>query len=100
MAVVLGAVVLVSLLLVRFKQSLLVGYFICGVILANTGAYQWLGDAPDDAIMGLSELGVVLLMFTLGIEFSIRELLHLRRVVLGGGGMQMLLSILSLIIVF
>ena len=92
MAMVLGAVVLVSLLLLRFKQSLLVGYFICGIILANTGAFQWLGSAPEDAVTGLSELGVVLLMFTLGIEFSIRELLHLRRVVLGGGGLQMLLS--------
>jgi len=95
MAMVLGAVVLVSLLLIRFKQSLLVGYFICGVILANTGLYQWLGNAPEEAVAGLSELGVVLLMFTLGIEFSIRELLHLRRVVLGGGGMQMLLSTLA-----
>ncbi len=95
MAMVLGGVVLVSLLLIRFKQSLLVGYFICGVILANTGVYQWLGDAPDDAVAGLSELGVVLLMFTLGLEFSIRELLHLRRVVLGGGGLQMLLSAIA-----
>ena len=100
MAVVLGAVVMVSLLLIRFKQSLLVGYFICGVILANTGAYLWLGNAPDEAVATLSELGVVLLMFTLGIEFSIRELLHLRRVVIGGGGMQMLLSAIAAIAVF
>ncbi|BDS06435.1 sodium/hydrogen exchanger [Oceaniferula spumae] len=92
MAMVLGGVVLVSLLLIKFKQSLLVGYFICGVILANTGAIQWLGADPEDAVSGLSELGVVLLMFTLGIEFSIRELLHLRRVVIGGGGMQMLVT--------
>lgn len=94
MAMVLGGVVLVSLLLVKFKQSLLVGYFVCGVILANTGAFQWLGADPEEAVTGLSELGVVLLMFTLGIEFSIRELLHLRRVVLGGGGLQMLLTTL------
>ncbi len=99
MALVLGAVVLVSLLLIRFKQSLLVGYFICGVILANTGVYQWLGDGADEAVSGLSELGIVLLMFTLGIEFSIRELLHLRRVVIGGGGLQMLLSAMVAMVV-
>ena len=99
MAMVLGAVVCVSLLLIRFKQSLLVGYFICGVVLANTGAFGWLGDAPEDAVAGLSELGVVLLMFTLGIEFSLRELLHLRRVVLGGGGLQMLLSTIAAMVV-
>ncbi|MBK1854218.1 cation:proton antiporter [Verrucomicrobiaceae bacterium 5K15] len=94
MAMVLGGVVLVSLLLLRFKQSLLVGYFTCGVVFANTGAFSWLGADPEHAVAGLSELGVVLLMFTLGIEFSIRELLHLRRVVLGGGGMQMLVTTL------
>ena len=37
-------------------------------------------------------MGVVLLMFTLGIEFSLRELVHLRKVVLGGGGIQMLIT--------
>ena len=52
MAMVLGAVVLVSLLLLRFKQSLLVGYFICGLILANTGAFQWLGSAPETQLLG------------------------------------------------
>ena len=34
---VLVGVVLVSLVLLRFRQSLLVGYFVCGVILANCG---------------------------------------------------------------
>ncbi len=92
LGMVLGSVVLMSLLLVRARQSLLVGYFICGVILANTGATNMLGDSPDEAIRILSELGVVLLMFTLGIEFSIRELIHLRKIVLGGGGLQMALS--------
>lgn len=99
MAEVLGGVVLVSLLLLKFKQSLLVGYFACGVILANTGAFQWLGENPEQAVASLSELGVVLLMFTLGIEFSIRELLHLRRVVIGGGGVQVLLTTLLAMVV-
>ncbi|MBQ99669.1 MAG: hypothetical protein CMO60_02275 [Verrucomicrobiales bacterium] len=95
LGMVLGSVVIVSLLLVRAKQSLLVGYFACGVILANIGATMWLGDSSAEAIAILAELGVVLLMFTLGIEFSLRELVHLRKVVLGGGGMQMLLTTLA-----
>jgi CPA2 family monovalent cation:H+ antiporter-2 len=94
LALVLGGVVLVSLILVKFRQSLLVGYFLCGIILANTGVYSLLGEEPEKAVHALSELGVILLMFTLGIEFSIRELIHLRRVVLGGGGAQMALTIL------
>jgi len=94
LGMVLGSVVLVSLLLVKAKQSLLVGYFLCGLVLANTGATRLLGDSPEVAIGVLAELGVVLLMFTLGIEFSIRELIHLRKVVFGGGGLQMLATTL------
>lgn len=89
LGMVLGSVVLVSLILVRARQSLLVGYFLCGVVLANTGMTSFLGASADEAITLLSELGIVLLMFTLGIEFSIRELMHLKKVVFGGGGIQM-----------
>jgi len=92
LGMVLGSVIIVSLLLVKAKQSLLVGYFLCGLVLANTGATAWLGDSPDEAISILAELGVVLLMFTLGIEFSLRELMHLKKVVIGGGGAQMVLT--------
>ncbi|MFT6243164.1 MAG: CPA2 family monovalent cation:H+ antiporter-2 [Akkermansiaceae bacterium] len=90
LGMVLGSVIVVSLLLVKARQSLLVGYFLCGLVLANTGATSLLGESPGEAIDMLAELGVVLLMFTLGIEFSLRELLHLKKVVLGGGGAQML----------
>ncbi|MFT6864158.1 MAG: CPA2 family monovalent cation:H+ antiporter-2 [Akkermansiaceae bacterium] len=92
LGMVLGSVIIVSLLLVKAKQSLLVGYFLCGLVLANTGATAWLGDSSDEAISILAELGVVLLMFTLGIEFSLRELMHLKKVVIGGGGAQMVLT--------
>ena len=88
LGMVLGSVVVMSLILVKARQSLLVGYFICGLVLANTCATDCLGASADEAIDMLAELGIVLLMFTLGIEFSLRELMHLRKVVLGGGGAQ------------
>jgi CPA2 family monovalent cation:H+ antiporter-2 len=81
-------VVLVSLVLVRFKQSLLVGYFACGVVLANSGAVGLVGAESQEVIGALAELGVILLMFTLGVEFSVAEMKHLRRVALVGGGWQ------------
>lgn len=94
LGMVLGSVIVVSLLLVKVRQSLLVGYFLCGLVLANTGATALLGDSPDEAIDMLADLGIVLLMFTLGIEFSLRELFHLKKIVLGGGGAQMLVTTL------
>ena len=84
---VLVGVVLVSLVLLRFRQSLLVGYFVCGVILANCGILDWIGADSGD-LDRLAELGVILLLFTLGLEFSFEEMKHLRRVALVGGGWQ------------
>ncbi|MBJ05806.1 MAG: hypothetical protein CMO40_01640 [Verrucomicrobiaceae bacterium] len=84
---VLVGVVLVSLVLLRFRQSLLVGYFVCGVILANCGVLDWI-EADSGDLDLLAELGVILLLFTLGLEFSFEEMKHLRRVALVGGGWQ------------
>jgi CPA2 family monovalent cation:H+ antiporter-2 len=89
LTLVLVFAVLVSLVLVRFKQSLLVGYLLSGVLIGNVGLLWLTGmDHGDPVISNLAEIGVVLLMFTLGIEFSLSELRHLWRTALLGGGMQ------------
>jgi CPA2 family monovalent cation:H+ antiporter-2 len=89
LTLVLVFAVLVSLVLVRFKQSLLVGYLLSGVLISNVGLLWLTGmDRGDPVIHNLAEIGVVLLMFTLGIEFSLSELKHLWRTALVGGGLQ------------
>jgi CPA2 family monovalent cation:H+ antiporter-2 len=81
--------VLVSLVLVKFKQSLLVGYLLSGVLIGNFGLLWLTGlDKGDPVIINFAEIGVVLLMFTLGIEFSLSEFKHLWRTALIGGGLQ------------
>ncbi len=93
LAMVLVLAVLVSLLLVKFRQSLLVGYFAVGILIANSGLLWIVGADKNDPVIGnLGELGVILLMFTLGIEFSLGELRHLWRTALFGGGIQVALS--------
>ena len=94
LTLVLSSVVIVSLLCARLKQSLLVGYFICGLILANCGILDWAGVGDIKLVQDLSEIGIVLLLFTLGIEFSVKELKALRRPALLGGGIQVGLCIL------
>jgi monovalent cation:H+ antiporter-2, CPA2 family len=90
LALMLTAVVGVSLLLLRLQQSLLAGYFLCGVLLANSGVLDLLGGGESEAsIAQMSEFGVMLLMFTLGLEFSLGELRYLRRQAFAGGGWQM-----------
>lgn len=92
LAVMLTTVVVVSLLLLRLQQSLLAGYFICGVIVANSGVLDLLGGGESEArIAQMSEFGVMLLMFTLGMEFSLSDLRYVRRLAFVGGGWQMAL---------
>lgn len=81
-------VVILSLFLAKFRQSLLAGYFICGALISNTGVLDFVPNGQE-SIDVLSELGIVLLMFTLGVEFSKDELRQLRRVALVGGSVQM-----------
>ena len=93
LAMVLVLAVFVLLALVKLRQSLLVGYFLCSVLIANSGVLVLVGIGPQDpTIANLGELGVILLMFTLGLEFSVEEFRHLWRLALFGGGLQVALT--------
>ena len=62
-----------------------VGFLISGVLLGPHG----LGLIQDvSQVEQLAEIGVVLLLFTIGLEFSMTELLQMRRAVLLGGSLQ------------
>lgn len=90
LTVVFMGIIAIALILAHFRQSLMAGYFICGVILANCGILDHIPNS-DVSIQALSEVGIILLMFTLGLEFSLDELKHLRKTALLGGGLQMFL---------
>ncbi len=77
----------------HFRLSPILGYLATGV-LVGPAALGWLPDG--DATRLLAELGVVLLMFTIGLEFSLPHLLAAKRLVLGLGGAQVLLTALLL----
>ncbi|WP_300318446.1 monovalent cation:proton antiporter family protein [Accumulibacter sp.] len=73
----------------RFRLSPIIGYLTTGVLVGPTGA-GWLPDGPTTRL--LAELGVVLLMFTVGLEFSLPRLLGAKRLVLGLGGAQLVVT--------
>ncbi|WP_031432093.1 cation:proton antiporter domain-containing protein [Methylomarinum vadi] len=78
-------------LCLRFGLSPIIGYLITGVLVGPSGA-GWLPDGPTTRL--LAELGVVLLMFTIGLEFSLPRLLWAKRLVLGLGGAQVVVTAL------
>jgi CPA2 family monovalent cation:H+ antiporter-2 len=72
-------------LCVRFKQSSLVGYLLAGTLLGPNA----LDLLPNhEAIAAIAELGVALLLFTIGLEFSFARLRSVGRVAAGGGTVQ------------
>ena len=76
----------------KVKVPAIVGFLITGVIAGPYGL--GLVKAVHEVEI-LAEVGVVLLLFTIGLELSIGELVRLRRNVLLGGGSQVLLTILA-----
>lgn len=92
-ALMLVGVVAISLLLLRLRQSLLAGYFLCGIAIANSGILQTMaGPQAGEAITSMSEFGVMWLLFVVGMEFSFSELGPLRRFAFFGGTAQMALT--------
>jgi CPA2 family monovalent cation:H+ antiporter-2 len=74
----------------RAKQPPLVGYLVAGVAVGPfTGG---LTVANPENIEQLAELGVALLLFSLGLEVSFRELVPVRRVAIAGGLIQVALT--------
>jgi CPA2 family monovalent cation:H+ antiporter-2 len=72
------------------KLPPLVGYLSVGVLLGPNA----LGLAPDtDVTRWLAEIGVVFLMFSIGLEFSLPKLRAMRSLVFGLGGIQVGLTL-------
>lgn len=83
--------ILVIVVFQRLRLPAIVGLIATGLILGPSGA----GVVVQDTIIAtLAELGVILLLFTIGLEFSIDELRSMRRVVLAGGTLQIVLTAL------
>lgn len=73
LAVVMIVAGLVTVIFHRFKQPVVLGYILAGVIIGpHTPPVPFIHD--EATIKTMSELGVILLMFSLGLEFSLRKL--------------------------
>ncbi len=86
--VFLSAAVCAVLLSKRLKLGAVIGYLLAGVVIGP----QVLGLITDQAtVLAFSELGVVFLLFVLGLELSPQRLWVMRRHLFGMGSAQMLL---------
>ncbi|KMM81284.1 cation:proton antiporter [Pseudomonas deceptionensis] len=85
--IILASSLVVIALFRRLKLPPVLGYLCVGLLVGPT-ALDWINDSPN--LPDLAELGVVFLLFSLGLEFSLPKMLKLRRVVFGLGSLQVL----------
>lgn len=91
LAVVLAIATGVALLFGRLHLSVVAAFLVAGAILGPTGAGLVSEPKMVDA---LAEIGVALLLFTVGLEISLSHLAKMRRQILLGGGAQVAATIL------
>ncbi len=85
--IILASSLVVIALFRRLQLPPVLGYLCVGLAVGPT-ALDWVNDSED--LPDLAELGVVFLLFSLGLEFSLSKMFALRRVVFGLGSLQVL----------
>jgi CPA2 family monovalent cation:H+ antiporter-2 len=99
--VVLGAAGIVIPAFARFRITPVIGFILVGLLVgpsglgALAGQYSWLKHvtirSPEDIAL-FGEFGIILLLFSIGLELSFRRLWQLRKLVFGVGAAELLLS--------
>src|SRR5262245_3812595 len=88
--IILGFSIFILLLGYRLYIPPVVGFILTGV-LAGPHGLGLVGETDD--VEKLAELGIVLLLFGIGMEFSLKKLVQIKRLFLLGGSLQIGLTI-------
>ena len=97
--IVLGTAAVVAPVVHRLKISPVLGFLVVGAALGPHGlgrlaeysrAIDWFTVTGERQIAFIADLGIVFLLFFIGLELSMRRLLTMRRLVFGLGGLQVL----------
>ena len=87
----------INLLFHKIKLPSVMGYLVAGVLIGPYGG-QLIGDI--ESVKHLAELGVILLLFVIGLEFSLTRLLKDLVSIVGVGGLQLILTAGSVALIF
>lgn len=94
--IVLMASIVVIVIFHRIKIPAVVGFLMAGIIIGPGGLAL---IRNIEAINVLAEIGVMMLLFTIGIEFSLERLKKIQRYFWQAGGLQVLLTIIVIILI-
>jgi CPA2 family monovalent cation:H+ antiporter-2 len=88
--ILIGSATLVATVFHTLRFPTIIGFIVAGMIIGPFGI-GWVGSVPGAE--ALSEIGIIFLMFTIGLEFSLGQLKDLRRHFLGLGGSQVIVTL-------
>lgn len=103
--IILGTAAVVAPVVQRLKISPVLGFLVVGAALGPFGlgrlaehsrAIAWLTVTGERQIAFIADLGIVFLLFFIGLELSMRRLITMRRLVFGLGGLQCFISTLAI----
>ena len=94
LAIVMSVAALATVLFRQFKQPVVLGYILAGLVIGpHTPPFALIAD--EHAIETLAELGIIFLMFALGLEFSLRKLRKVGATAFIAASLEILLMILA-----
>ena len=97
--VILGAAGLVIPVFTRFRVTPIIGFILIGILVGPYGLgrlvfeHPWLNHitiSDPEALEPFAEFGIILLLFTIGLELSFNRLWQMRKLVFGLGAMELL----------
>jgi monovalent cation:H+ antiporter-2, CPA2 family len=91
LTIVLGVSILVIIILHYLRLPTIIGFLISGILVGPHGLSL---IKADHEVEMLAEIGVILLLFSIGIEFSIGKLMKIRKAVFLGGSIQVFTTII------
>jgi len=94
-------ILLVSLPIIYFFKKInlpgIIGFLIAGMLIGPFG-FNFIKSVNQIGVM--AEIGVMILMFTIGLEFSLSQLIRIKKFLLIAGGYQLLITIIVSTIIF
>src|SRR5512137_2450520 len=89
--IILSAATIVAIAFERIRLPVILGFLLSGVVIGPHGL-RLITDS--ERIHTFAEIGIILLMLSIGLEFSFARLRGLRTIAIFGGSAQIILSIL------
>ncbi|MCH5336948.1 MAG: cation:proton antiporter, partial [Campylobacter sp.] len=80
-----ASAVILNVFLKRFELPTIIGYIITGIVLSQIYHFN-----VDEDLSHIAEFGIVFLMFSIGLEFSLKHLMTMKKEVFLNGSLQML----------